>query len=188
MIVSDTSAAFAYSAFLERLLQHMLYPDPAYRPPATEVYNALSNIINKYETSSSSIVTPSFVRRPDDSFDFDDFSAMADSERERGQMERSLLDEAKRSRYERDLAQVRDQPQRKLKTVQSEVLRGKEERAPTPLSESRKQKSSASVLGPAKQLVRRAQTPDQENVFYNGFENVRKEMVVADSPKNESES
>lgn len=173
----------------------MLYPDPAFRPPASEVYNAVCNIINNY--TRSSIATPSFARRKDDSFDsFDDFTAQADRERERGQMEQRLIEKAKRAAlYEREREMALGQTQaRKLKTVQSEVLQrdgDREVRAPTPLGESRKQTNSTSILRPAKSLVRRARTPvDQENVFYSNYQghDVRKERVATESPKVNCES
>ncbi|BEI85622.1 hypothetical protein CcaverHIS002_0510230 [Cutaneotrichosporon cavernicola] len=120
---------------LERILQHMLYPDPAYRLPAVEIYTAISNIIEQYDKSS--IATPSFARS--DSFDLE-FSVT----------ERSA------QRVERERAAEKDKhTERRLKTAQSEVLRR------SALGD-RKQMASASVLRPAKQL--RSRSPD-ENVF-----------------------
>lgn len=181
---------------LESLLQHMLYPDPIYRLSAPEVHNTISNILNMYDQSSL-VTTPSFVDKVvtrDDSFDIDAYEAMMTRERERGLMERRALDEAERHRYEiaQERARCEVTPQRKLKTVQSEVIRRKdpERRASGALAESRKQTSSAAMLRPAKQLARRAPTQNglgQENVFNTG--DVRKEVVIVnESPKAEGES
>ncbi|GMK59695.1 hypothetical protein CspeluHIS016_0803010 [Cutaneotrichosporon spelunceum] len=120
---------------LERILHHMLYPDPAYRLPAVEIYTAVSNIIEQYDKSS--IATPSFVRS--DSFDLE-FS----------------LNERSAPRAEQVRAAEKEKETgRRLKGAQNDVLRR------SALGD-RKQTASASVLRPAKQL--RTRTPD-ENVF-----------------------
>jgi hypothetical protein len=117
--------------YLERILQHMLYPDPAYRPSAVEIYTAVSNIIDQYDKSS--IATPSFARS--ESFDFE-FSV---TDRSAQRVERARAAEKERDK------------ERRLKTAQSEVLRRS--------TLARKQTASAGVLRPAKQL--RAPTPDE---------------------------